>query len=187
MNRQTPPPDETETSASDIGERHTELASQHWDRAKSLALAEAEGIAFSDDHCSVILFMRKYYLEHRLPINARTTARAMNRQFSNQGGSRYLRQLFSEGPVAQGSRLARLRMPPTTRLAPPVELVAVRHADAARVTSATGRPDPANVFLHRPGVTQHAQARKIQPRIEETALDDTEGKESRQAGEKACR
>ena len=42
---------------------------------------------------------------------ARTTARAMNRQFSNQGGSRYLRKLFSEGPVAQGSRLASLRTP----------------------------------------------------------------------------
>ena len=41
MNHQTLLPHETETSASDIGERHTELANQHWDRSKSLALAEA--------------------------------------------------------------------------------------------------------------------------------------------------
>jgi tRNA 2-thiouridine synthesizing protein E len=111
MNHQTALRRETETSASDIDERLAELANQHWDRSKSLALAEAEGIAFSDDHWNVIVYMRKYYLENGLPINARTTARAMNRQFSNQGGSRYLRQLFSEGPVAQGSRLASLRTP----------------------------------------------------------------------------
>ncbi len=55
--------------------------------------------------------MRKYYLEHGLPINARTTARAMNSAFFHQGGSRYLHQLFSEGPVTQGSRLANLRTP----------------------------------------------------------------------------
>ena len=114
MNHQTPLPHETETSASDIGERRTELANQHWDRSKSAALAEAEGIEFHDDHWNVIVFMRRYYLEHGLPINARTTARAMNRQFSNQGGSRYLRQLFSEGPVAQGSRIAGLRTPAYT-------------------------------------------------------------------------
>ena len=111
MNHQTPLPHETETSASDIGERHIELAYQHWDRSKSLAPAEAEGIAFSDDHWNVIVFMRKHYREHGLPINARTTARALNKHFSIQGGSRYLRGLFSGGPVTQGGRIANLRTP----------------------------------------------------------------------------
>ena len=111
MNHQTTLPYETNTSASNIGERRTELANQHWDRSKSLALAKAEGIALGDDHWAVIVFMRKYYLEHGLPTNARTIAHAMNRQFSGQGGSKYLRQLFSEGPVSQGSRLASLRTP----------------------------------------------------------------------------
>jgi len=108
---QTPDPHETETSLRDPALRHAELAHQHWDRASSEALAEAEGLAFSDRHWEVIVFMRKYYLEHGLPINARTTARALNSHFAHEGGSRYLRRLFKEGPVSQGSRLANLRTP----------------------------------------------------------------------------
>ena len=111
MNHPQLDPYEIETSGHDIGLRHTELADQHWDRGKSTALAAAEGIAFNDQHWEVIVFMRKYYLEHGLPINARTTARALNRHFTSHGGSGYLRRLFSEGPVSQGSRLAHLRTP----------------------------------------------------------------------------
>jgi tRNA 2-thiouridine synthesizing protein E len=111
VNHQRRVPYETEPSGHDIGLRHTELADQHWDRGKSTALAEAEGVAFNDQHWEVIVFMRKYYLEHGLPISARTTARALNRNFASRGGSGYLRRLFSEGPVSQGSRLANLRTP----------------------------------------------------------------------------
>lgn len=111
MNHQPLDPHETETSVRDINLRHTELAEQCWDRARSKALAEAEGIVFSDQHWKVIMFLRKYYLEHGLPINARTTAKALNSHFYHEGGSKYLRRLFSEGPVSQGSRLANLRTP----------------------------------------------------------------------------
>jgi tRNA 2-thiouridine synthesizing protein E len=55
--------------------------------------------------------MRKYYLNHGLPINARTTSKALSKKFSSQGGYKYLRRLFNEGPVTQGSRLANLRTP----------------------------------------------------------------------------
>jgi tRNA 2-thiouridine synthesizing protein E len=74
VNHQPLGPHETETSLRDIDLRHTELAEQCWDRARSKALAEAEGIEFSDQHWQVIVFLRKYYLEHGLPLNARTTA-----------------------------------------------------------------------------------------------------------------
>jgi tRNA 2-thiouridine synthesizing protein E len=111
MTHQTSNPHESEPSGYDIRLRHTELADQHWDRSRSEALADAEGVAFSDRHWEVIVFMRKYYLEHGLPINARTTARALNKHFANKGGSSYLRRLFSDGPVVQGSRLANLRTP----------------------------------------------------------------------------
>jgi len=104
-------PHETETSGRNIDDRLTELAAQRWNRAKSLALAESEGISLNDEHWSVIIFMRKYYLEHGLPINARTAARALNGNYSRQGGNKYLRRLFSGGPVTQGSRLANLRTP----------------------------------------------------------------------------
>jgi tRNA 2-thiouridine synthesizing protein E len=106
VNHQPPAPHETETSVRDIDLRHTELAAQCWDRTRSKALADAEGIVFNDQHWEVIVFLRNYYLAHGLPINARTTAKALNSHFYHEGGSRYLRRLFSEGPVSQGSRMA---------------------------------------------------------------------------------
>ena len=104
-------PHDTETSGRNIDERFIELTGQRWDRSKSQALAQREGIDLNDEHWTVILFLRTYYVEHGLPINARTTARALNRSFAGQGGNKYLRRLFSAGPVTQGSRLANVRIP----------------------------------------------------------------------------
>ena len=111
MTQDTVDPHGTETSGSNIADRSKELADQRWDRSQSVALAKSEGIDLNDEHWSVIVFMRNYYLEHGLPISARTTARELNKNFSGQDGNKYLRQLFSEGPVTQGSRLANLRTP----------------------------------------------------------------------------
>jgi tRNA 2-thiouridine synthesizing protein E len=102
---------ETETSGSSIAERSIELATQRWNRAKSVALAKSEDIDLNDEHWAVIVFMRKHYREHGLPINARTTARALNTHFSGRGGSKYLRGLFGGGPVTQGGRIGNLRTP----------------------------------------------------------------------------
>jgi len=55
--------------------------------------------------------MRKYCLEHGLPINARTTARAPKKNLCHQGGNKYLRRLLTDGPVTQGSRVANLPTP----------------------------------------------------------------------------
>jgi len=104
-------PQETETSGKDAGDRYTELVDQNWVRSKSLDLAEIEGIPLTDEHWAVIVFLRNYYLKHGLPITARTTARALNKNFSAQGGNQYLHRLFGGGPVTQGSRLGNLRTP----------------------------------------------------------------------------
>lgn len=104
-------PQETETSGRDVGDRHAELAQQSWNRHKSLTLAELEGVDFNDEHWAVVIFLRKYYVTHGLPIAARVTAKALNENFSGQGGNRYLHRLFAGGPVTQGSRLANLRTP----------------------------------------------------------------------------
>lgn len=104
-------PQGTETASHHIGERLAELAGQRWNRDKSRALARNEGVDFNDEHWAVIVFLRRYYLEHGLPIHARVTARALNKNFSSRGGNKYLHRLFSGGPVTQGSRLANLRTP----------------------------------------------------------------------------
>ncbi|WP_158675390.1 TusE/DsrC/DsvC family sulfur relay protein [Thiohalobacter thiocyanaticus] len=102
---------QTETSSSDTHDRVTELTSQPWNRAKAQALADDENLTLTDAHWSVIVFLRKYYMKHGLPRNARTTADALNENFSVQGGNQYLYQLFSKGPITQGSRYANLRTP----------------------------------------------------------------------------
>lgn len=104
-------PNETETASTELNERFIELSAQRWNRNKSVMLAENEGLSLTDQHWAVIKFLRRYYLHNGLPRNARTTARALNDNFSSQGGNMYLRKLFSDGPVTQGSRLANLRTP----------------------------------------------------------------------------
>jgi len=102
---------DTETSSQHAGIRLAELIDQDWTRDKSAELALDEGIRLTDQHWEVIHYLRKRYLRQGLPRFARTTARALNRQFAVQGGSKYLYRLFAGGPVTQGSRLANLRAP----------------------------------------------------------------------------
>ncbi len=111
MTQFTTDPQDSETSGLQPNVRRTELAEQRWDRSKSVALAKNEGIDLNDEHWAVIVFLREYYLNHGLPIHARTTASALNEEFSDQGGNKYLHLLFTDGPVVQGSRLANLPTP----------------------------------------------------------------------------
>lgn len=111
MNQHINNAQDSETFNRDIDFRRSELAKQKWNRTRSQALATAEGIDLSDEHWAVIVFLRKYYLNHGLPRVARTTSRVLNKHFSKQGGSQYLHRLFNHGPVTQGSRLACLRIP----------------------------------------------------------------------------
>jgi tRNA 2-thiouridine synthesizing protein E len=102
---------DSETSSQYVNIRQAELGDQNWNRARSANLATSEGFELTDQHWHVISYLREQYLEHGLPRFARTTARALNKQFATQGGSKYLHNLFPGGPVTQGSRLANLRTP----------------------------------------------------------------------------
>jgi tRNA 2-thiouridine synthesizing protein E len=102
---------ETETAGQTNEERVVELANQFWSRDKAQTLATIEAIDLSDAHWAVIVFLRHYYLQYGLPIHARQTASALNIHFASQGGNKYLRQLFPNGPVSQGSRIGKLRTP----------------------------------------------------------------------------
>ena len=102
---------DSETSSQYASIRQAELIDQNWNRARSETLAANEGFELTDQHWHVISYLREQYLEHGLPRFARTTARALNKQFAAQGGSKYLHNLFPGGPVTQGSRLANLRTP----------------------------------------------------------------------------
>jgi len=102
---------DSETFSLYAGIRREELIAQDWSQEKSARLAENEGISLNNEHWAVITYLRNSYIEYGLPRFARTTARALNRQFSARGGSKYLYGLFAGGPVTQGSRFANLRTP----------------------------------------------------------------------------
>lgn len=101
----------TESSSQYAGVRFLELADQNWDRHKSEQLAQSEGICLNDEHWAVIIFLRRLYLKHGVPSNARSLAKVLNQEFSDLGGREYLHRLFPGGPVSQGSRLANLHTP----------------------------------------------------------------------------
>lgn len=103
--------EDTETSSQYAGIRQAELSDQNWNCERSANQATREGFELTDQHWHVISYLREQYLEHGLPRFARTTARALNKQYAAQGGNKYFYNLFPDGPVTQGSRLANLRTP----------------------------------------------------------------------------
>ena len=111
MNQYTHNPHETETVSHYFIVRRKELLDQHWSRGKSRQIAESEGISLDKDHWDVIVYLRKHYLAQGLPRHARYLANDLRQQFKTQGGDKYLRQLFPDGPVTQGSRIANLPTP----------------------------------------------------------------------------
>ncbi len=102
---------EAETFSLDIDVRRTELINQNWSRKKSEKLASSEGISFNDEHWAVIRYLRKNYLNNGVKRYARALSRELCKEFSIQGGKKYLHNLFPGGPVTQGCRLASLRTP----------------------------------------------------------------------------
>lgn len=100
------------TSSSREGDRKAELS--EWNEDIARRLAQKEGIELKQEHLEVAEFLRRYYLENGLPERGRTLAKALEDEFDARGGNRYLHQLFPEGPVAQGSRIAGLPVPPYT-------------------------------------------------------------------------
>ena len=74
-------------------------------------LAAGDGIALSQDHWDVIIFLRRYYLDHGWPARPDRLSRELDDAFNERRSSRYLYRLFPAGPLAQCSRIAGLPAP----------------------------------------------------------------------------
>ena len=90
-------------------DRHNELT--HWNRDSAIKSAARGGIILGDEHWKVIIFLRRYYLEHGWPTHPHRLVRELDKAFSGAGGTRYLYRLFPRGPLAQGARIAGLPVP----------------------------------------------------------------------------
>lgn len=81
-----------------------------WDITAADDLARSEGISPGADHWETIRALHEYYVRHDRP-NARELHDALEEKFHAKGGIRYLYQLFPQGPLAQGCRMAGLEPP----------------------------------------------------------------------------
>jgi len=83
----------------------------NWSEDMARARASEEGIELSEAHLDVICSLRDHYAECGPSENARSMLRALEEEFRDQGGRKYLYTLFPRGPITQGSRLAGLPTP----------------------------------------------------------------------------
>lgn len=101
-----------DTSSPRRADRKMEL--EDWNEEQAKHAAEREGIELTEAHWEVVNRLRQHYLEHGLPESGREIGDMLDQAFSAQGGRKYLRKLFPEGPVAQGMRIAGLPVPAHT-------------------------------------------------------------------------
>lgn len=76
-----------------------EVDLKNWNEDQGRRNAKEEGVEMTDAHWKIIYFLRDYYLEHGPVENGREFSDALNNQFVDKGGRKYLRQLFPQGPV----------------------------------------------------------------------------------------
>jgi tRNA 2-thiouridine synthesizing protein E len=83
----------------------------NWSLEKGRRIAAAEGIELDSTRLEVIHCLREYYKAHGLAENGRELGDMLDARFAAQGGRKYLRRLFPEGPVTQGMKIAGLPVP----------------------------------------------------------------------------
>jgi tRNA 2-thiouridine synthesizing protein E len=84
---------------------------ENWTDDQARQQARNEGMELGDDHLKVIHFLREFYVEYGWPKKTHELKQILDRQFEQQGGNKYLHQLFPDGPINQGSKLAGVPSP----------------------------------------------------------------------------
>ena len=70
-----------------------------WSESVAQRIAAQSGIELSEAHWEVIRYVRDYYLERGFVRRSRELSSALNARFRDQGGKKYLYQLFHGGPA----------------------------------------------------------------------------------------
>lgn len=87
----------------DIADWHPEVAT---------VMAKQDGLELTANHWQVIEFLREYYEEYAFAPAVRVLTRAIGKKLGpDKGNSRYLYQLFPNGPAKQACRYAGLPKP----------------------------------------------------------------------------
>ena len=86
-----------------------------WSDDIAAILATKEGIKLTGEHLEVLYLLRDHYRLHGHDMTGTKKLRALEEPFGARGGRKHLFQLFPEGPINQGSRLAGLPPPPYSK------------------------------------------------------------------------
>jgi tRNA 2-thiouridine synthesizing protein E len=86
------------------------LLEADYDDAVPAAIAQAEGVALTDDHWQVIRYLQEQYREHGHTPNYRSMVKDLAERLP-QHDSKTLYDLFPGGPAKQGVRVAGLPKP----------------------------------------------------------------------------
>jgi tRNA 2-thiouridine synthesizing protein E len=86
-----------------------------WTREQAEATAANMNLKLTDEHWKVIDFLRLHFSNTGPLKHARDLTEVLNERFVDEGGSRYLYELFPEGPVNQGCRIAGVPAPADTQ------------------------------------------------------------------------
>lgn len=81
-----------------------------WNEGVAVAIAGEMDIQLTDDHWSVIRFMREFFDEHRVAADARFVIRHLDGLYPAAGRQR-LFGLFPYGYVAQACKIAGMKRP----------------------------------------------------------------------------
>ena len=82
-----------------------------WDQSVASVHAMKEGIQLTEAHFDVLMFLRQCHHKHGMIRHARSLTQALDIRFADKGGLKYLYQLFPNGPVTQGCKLAGIPVP----------------------------------------------------------------------------
>ncbi len=85
-------------------------APAQWDMTSAQETAKEDGIELSDDHWELIRALQEYYSKVEF-ANLRQIKDALDEKFHSRGGMKYLYQIIPGGPIAEGCRLAGLKVP----------------------------------------------------------------------------
>jgi len=83
-----------------------------WTPSAALEAAREDGLELGEDHWEALRALQEYYARHeQTAVNLRELHDALDERFHPKGGIRHLYLLFPGGPVAQGCRIAGLKVP----------------------------------------------------------------------------
>lgn len=83
-----------------------------WTPGFAVKNAKQDGLDLSEDHWEALRALQEYYAKHEeITVNMRELHDALDEKFHIKGGIKYLYILFPGGPLAQGCRIAGLKVP----------------------------------------------------------------------------